>query len=398
VPPIPEDQAREPRHDVFISYARADAALARGLAETLWNEGFDVWFDDKIYAGAAWKSLLLDSLTSARAVVVIWSKQSVKRPWVLKEADIALKRKRLVPIRVDDSALPPRFQRRQIAMMPGWDGRSPHPEMARVIDGIARLVPVSRIENVRPGFDTGFLGVELPLPTVTGVAEEFRYLHFSVVMNPTRRLPWYVAYNIAPRNNEVQRADVWQPDPLLPASFQAGDQHFRATGFDRGHMVSPLSVTWGTRREAWIANHQTFFWTNNAPQHPLMNRHWWQCVEAWEREQATIYGRGVAFAGPVLANDDPVHSASESLIGRLRVRENFRLPRRFWKLVVFADAERRLPLKVAAYFFDQEALVKNPPRQVEPATFQVSIDRLQLETGFVFDDWVGNTGANRTAG
>jgi DNA/RNA endonuclease G (NUC1) len=105
------------------------------------------------------------------------------------------------------------------------------------------------------------------------------------------------------------------------------------------------------------------------------------------------YGRGVGFAGPVLADDDPVHSASESMIGRLRVRENFKLPRRFWKLSVFGGAERELPLKVAAFFFDQEALLKNPPRRVEPATFRVSIDSLQQQTGFLFDDWIRNTNA-----
>jgi len=212
-----------------------------------------------------------------------------------------------------------------------------------------------------------------------------------------RRLPHYVAYNLAPPEGGTQRAETWQPDPLLPSSFQAGNQHFRGAGFDRGQMVSSLSVSWGTRREAWIANHQAFFWTNNVPQHPLMNRRWWACVEEWERAQVVVHGRGVGFAGPLLAHDDPVHSASDSLIGRLRVRENFKLPRSFWKILVFGNAQSERPLTTAAFFFDQEALLQTPPLRVEPATFRVSIDALQLRTGLLFDDLISNTGANRSA-
>lgn len=88
----PGDKAADAGGDVFISYARADAGIARGLAELLWSEGFDVWFDDRIYAGAQWEAMLMQQITAARAVVVLWSERSARRPWVRKEADIALRR------------------------------------------------------------------------------------------------------------------------------------------------------------------------------------------------------------------------------------------------------------------------------------------------------------------
>jgi TIR domain len=47
LPEVLDNQASEPRHDVFISYARSDAAIAPNLAHTLWNEGFEVWFDER---------------------------------------------------------------------------------------------------------------------------------------------------------------------------------------------------------------------------------------------------------------------------------------------------------------------------------------------------------------
>jgi DNA/RNA endonuclease G (NUC1) len=370
--------------DVFISYARADQELTQRLAETLWNEGFEVWFDNKIPTGSRWSADIMARLDRAKAVVVVWTSTSIQRPWVLKEADFARRHNKLVPIMVEDVAdrLPPRFREVLAAKMIGWDGGH-HPELTRLLDGLAILAPSRNIENVRPGFDCGFLGGEMLLPAVTGVAEEFRYLHFSVVMNPARRLPWYVAYNLAPRNELARRGDQWRPDPKLPMSFQPQNVHFRGTGFDRGHMVAPASVSWGSEREAEVANHQTFFWTNTVPQHALMNQRWWLSVEQWERESLQVDGKAVGFAGPVLADDDPVHATSESMIGRLRVRDNFRGPQRFWKVVVFGSNPDRL--RYAAFLFDQPALLAARTKSYSARDFQVSLDLIQVQTGLVFD-------------
>ena len=373
-------------NDVFVSYARQDAELARRLAETLWNEGFSVWFDERIPAGADWEEMLTKRLDEARAILVVWTQRSVGRPWVLKEADHGRRQNKLIPVMLEDviRELPPRLREMQVAKLFGWDGVGPHPELPRLLDGLALLAPARNIANVRPGFDTGFLGVDLPLPAVEGVAEELRYLHFSVVINPARRLPWYVAYNLAPANATVQRGERWLPDPKLPATLQPQDIHFRGTGFDRGHMVAPLHVSWGSDREAEIANHQTFYWPNNVPQHDRMNRGWWWAVEQWERKLADRVGKVVGFAGPVLRPDDPVHSRSEEVIGRLRVRANFRLPQRFWKLVVARDEDGALAC--AAFFFDQAALLaQNAPLGNKPGRHQVPLDLLKAETGLVFD-------------
>jgi DNA/RNA endonuclease G (NUC1) len=60
-----------------------------------------------------------------------------------------------------------------------------------------------------------------------------------------------------------------------------------------------------------------------------MNQGWWLAVEQWERELVAIHGKAIGFSGPVLSEDDPIHGGFEQTIGRLRVRQNFRLPRRF---------------------------------------------------------------------
>ncbi len=365
--------------DVFISYARAEVTFARALAETLREEGFSVWFDEKIYAGAQWEALLLSTLATAKAVLVVWSTTSLTRPWVLREARLAIETGRIVPITIDDVVLPDEFRTHQLAKMAGWDGSGAHPELERLLTGLSQLAPPSRIETVRPGFDTEFLGRTVDLPAVTGVADEFRYLHFSVVMNPARRLAWYVAYNLAPRV-EVDRGDRWMPDPALPLSFQPANDHYVMTGFDRGHLVAPAAVSWGTEREAALANRQSFFWTNTAPQLPQMNRRWWLAVEHYERALAERFGRLVGFGGPVLAPDDPAERELEQRIGRLRVRQNFRRPRRFWKVLVAVDAAGALA--VDAFLWDQDALAADPPSSgtsVEP--YRATVATIESITG-----------------
>lgn len=372
----------EPAIDVFVSYARADQAIAVRVVEMLRSEGFDVWFDEKLKAGAVWKRSLVAMLARAKAVLVLWSENSVKRPWVQMEADVAMKSNRLVPAELEPCEVPTRFTSRQIAKLHGWDGVAPHPELERLLAGLAQLAPPSRIETVRPGYDAAFLGVPVEMPEIPGVADEFRYLHFSVVMNPGRRLAWFTAYNTAP-TTEVARGDRWLPDPSLPRAFQPQNEHFRGTGFDRGHLVSPRTVSWGTERQAQLANRQSFFWTNTAPQHPHLNQRWWLCVEQWERDLVASRGKLVGFAGPVLAGSDRAQGERTQTIGRLRLRENFRVPSRFWKVVVAAGAGGGL--EVAAFLWDQDALVKTAgKRACKPADFVAALTDVEAATGLVF--------------
>jgi DNA/RNA endonuclease G (NUC1) len=383
----PAEPASRPPVDVFISYARNDQAVAARLAKTLKSEGFDVWFDSAIYAGADWQELLVDTLNSAKAVVVLWSRNSVRREWVLKEANIAQDTRRLVPVVIDDCQLPKGFTKTQASILRDWDGGPDHAELPRLLDGLAKLAPPSRVETVRPGYDSNFLGVEVPLPAVLGVGEEFRYLHFSVVMNPARRLAWYSAYNMEP-SVRVARGDHWLPDPMLPRAFQPGNEHFTGTGYDRGHIVASSSVSWGPERQAQLANHQAFFWTNTAPQLPEVNRDSWLAIEMWERKLVMNHKRAIGFSGPVLADGDPPHGADEQLIGRLRVRYNFRLPQAFWKIVVTRDAKGAL--EVAAFMVDQRSPSKHhgvrPIGQVkaEGTHYRVSVSQIEARTGLDF--------------
>ena len=78
---------RSPGHG-RAEYSRRDHAIAEKLRELLENEGWDVWWDHDLYAGATWEEMLLDELARCKAVVVLWSQHAVKSGRVLQEARI----------------------------------------------------------------------------------------------------------------------------------------------------------------------------------------------------------------------------------------------------------------------------------------------------------------------
>jgi DNA/RNA endonuclease G (NUC1) len=378
--------------DVFISYTRADQAVAAQLHDFLTTEGWEVWYDPEIYAGARWEDLLMDTLRDAKAVVVLWSPRSVERKWVLKEAGIALEQGKLVPVMIEQCALPRQFAAIEAAQLMNWKGGS-HPELAAFASGLTRLAPPSRVDTVRPGFDTGFLDVEVGLPSITGVGEEFKYLHFSVVMNPARRLAWYVAYNMQPPEGaRPTRKDMWMADPMLPRAFQPGNEHFRGTGYDRGHIARVAAVTWGTGRDMHISSRQAFFWTNTSPQHPWINRNWWLELDEWEASIVKTYGRAVGFSGPVLRPDDPIHDYIEQTVGRLVAKRTFRLPQAFWKVVVAPSKPGRF--QVAGFVIEEREVKRLGPGAARQAVeYRVPLADIEKLVGIEFSKAVHGFGS-----
>ena len=63
--------------DVFVSYSRQDRARVTELVAAIEAAGFSVWWDKAISAGAEFDREIDSALERARAVVVVWSKDSV---------------------------------------------------------------------------------------------------------------------------------------------------------------------------------------------------------------------------------------------------------------------------------------------------------------------------------
>src|SRR5918995_1139444 len=128
------------------------------------------------------------------------------------------------------------------------------------------------------GYDADFLGTALAPPVARDgdadtdpVRTPLDYEHFTVRMHPTRRLAWWVAWNIDgmrlfPSESISRSAENFRLDPRIPAATQTGSAAYSENDLDRGHLARRSDLLWGTLSEARQASSDSFFFTNITPQ------------------------------------------------------------------------------------------------------------------------------------
>jgi tetratricopeptide (TPR) repeat protein len=125
--------------DVFLSYARADAAFAQRVARELARRGWSVWFDRDLPAHRDYSDVIASELESAAAVVVLWSLASVESQWVRSEANRARELAKLVQARLDGARLPMPFDQIQCADLTrprGANARAAWQQLSTSIDAL----------------------------------------------------------------------------------------------------------------------------------------------------------------------------------------------------------------------------------------------------------------------
>lgn len=239
----------------------------------------------------------------------------------------------------------------------------------------------TRRTSAASGYDPAFLETAVPEPALTGRAADdvasgggldvLPYTHFSLTMSASRRLAHWVAWNID--GTSMRRLDrrslKFRIDPRLPADAQLDDAVYASNDLDRGHLARRADLTWGTPAEAARANTDSFFFTNIAPQRSGFNQSGAQGI--WGRLEDALYEqvsvdrlRVSAFAGPVLADDDPVY-------------RGVRIPGAFWKVLAWVGEGR---LQARAFLMTQDL------RRLETldldafATYQVRLAEVERRT------------------
>ena len=131
-------------NDIFISYDSADRPIAQKFADALEARGWSVWWDREIPLGRAFDQVIEEELNAARCVIVLWSKDSVRSRWVKTEAAAAADRDCLLPVLIEDIAIPFEFKRIQTAMLMNWRGDDSDPEFNRLVEAIEQLATQPR--------------------------------------------------------------------------------------------------------------------------------------------------------------------------------------------------------------------------------------------------------------
>jgi endonuclease G len=198
------------------------------------------------------------------------------------------------------------------------------------------------------GYDHTFLPVTvaLPQPADERTVIELPYVHFTVLLDPARRLAAATGVNIdGAALLDLGRSDDWHLDPRVPSSEQAGAELYARNDLDRGHLVRRRDPVWGAPSIAKAANEATFVFTNAAPQAAQFNQgtSLWVGLEDHVLNYARAHEQRISvFTGPVLASDDVVY-------------RGIQIPRRFWKIAAWTtlDDSEVHTLCTAGFIMDQ---------------------------------------------
>ena len=132
--------ARTPVADVFVSYKREDAEIARRIVEALLESGISVWWDDSITPRQSWDSEIEQAISAASTVAVLWSPRSVTSEWVRTEAHYGKERGKLVPAVIEPCTIPIAFSLTQTVNLCGWNGNREDRQWRKLVTWITDLI------------------------------------------------------------------------------------------------------------------------------------------------------------------------------------------------------------------------------------------------------------------
>lgn len=227
----------------------------------------------------------------------------------------------------------------------------------------------------REGYDESFLGPTLPMPTLSPELQaqaapllsdpssfQLDYTHFSVIQNKERRMPMLTAVNLdGAQHQKLEREAKWVLEGRIAREHQLGHEAYVDNVYDKGHMVRMMDTCWGEL--ALQGSHDSFVYTNAAPQHQHLNQRSWLNLEnSVLNEAVNSRKKMTVFTGPVLSPDDPLYDNN----GKMELPT--RMPQQFWKVIVWNEPETGLQSR--SYLMSQTSDGSSP----------IKASRVPLET------------------
>jgi TolB-like protein/tetratricopeptide (TPR) repeat protein len=125
--------------DVFVSYSRSDKARVAPIVAALEAQGWSVWWDPAIAPGQQFDRMIADELERARAVLVVWTPDSVESRWVRGEAREGADRGILVPLQLGPARLPIDFRAYHTTDLGQAADVAANPEFLEVVRAVEKL-------------------------------------------------------------------------------------------------------------------------------------------------------------------------------------------------------------------------------------------------------------------
>ena len=151
----PDANAAAGQPTIFFSYSRTDQKRALPIVAALENAGYTVWWDGLLEGGQRFLETTENALENARAVVVLWTANSINSHWVHDEATRGRDRACLVPLAMDGVMPPLGFRQFQTISLADSAVSPADPGIAALIRAVAAqhdapAVPRSEIPAIPP--------------------------------------------------------------------------------------------------------------------------------------------------------------------------------------------------------------------------------------------------------
>jgi len=124
---------------VFLSYSRADRALAESIIRGLRAVGVLVWWDEDMHS-TDWQQELERQIVELATIVVLWTPKSANSDTVKDEARLGLENSKLINVIVGMPKPPFPFDRVNALPLDNWNEREPNSAWTRLVQTIEEKV------------------------------------------------------------------------------------------------------------------------------------------------------------------------------------------------------------------------------------------------------------------